>query len=546
MRDASLTIDRLADFRSLLDESTILSICSDYDLENPQDLAAALEVLKLISADVEAEEATGFNPSGFGGNDVAETALSNRGADHGATTRATDADHKSSDAVTTTTEGSRSRSHSQSIFSGASSKTSVAESPGIVHVDIFDNLTDEEKERRLAAMFVCLKPIDIKLTLRKTNGDANLAMDELLNLQLLEQTGQRPKGIDGFYISDDDQPKVKKKGHRKKQAARAAVALKPAATKSADSVATTGDLGRDKAVDTDNINFIAEHFALPVADATSIYQRNKFSLGAAIVATLDNYIASGLQPSSTSPEQRQIEEQEKRIPWIPREYIGPIFDMTATYQAAVEVIDVLASHFKRPAYLKHGVSYTVIASTDHENLTLDTTPGESSSSSSSRPLPATLREASAARSAIAATVKHSYATASSASRRGRSDPLMRQAAAFYAERGRSEAAHYRDAVSAEAELLVDAQSTAGTIDLHGVSVHDGVNIALDRAWRWWNNNSNNKNNGAHEGLKVVTGLGRHNPDGKSRLRINVFKALVADGWKVEVLTGAYLLTGRIR
>ncbi|KAI0469030.1 hypothetical protein F4859DRAFT_146467 [Xylaria cf. heliscus] len=544
-----ILIDELC---SLLDEATILSISSDYNLQKPEEFAAAREVLLAISENVEAEEATGFNPSGFGGHDLVGISNSHDGAGSEAIS-AREGDLKSTDGLTTTTE----TSHSRSVWSGSSAMASAKEIPGILHVSVLDGLTNEEKERRLAAMFVSLKPIDIKLTLQKTKGDADLAMDELLNLQWLEQTGQRPKGVDGFYVSDDDVPKAKKKGRRKTKKA-----SKVATSRSADMPDSAEESNRGETLDKDNISFISDRFALPISEAAAIYQRNKFSLGSAILAILDNYISLGLESECSYNQQRQVEEQKKRTPWIPNDYFSPIFNTTTTVQAAIDVIDVLATHFEKPAYLKHDVSYSVVAS-DVElvsEVSGSTNAGSSwthDSSSTTKPntvqrlrtAPTTLQEAIAAKATIAASANHSYASASSAFKKGKSDPLMRQAGAFYAERARSEAASRREAVSVEAEFLVDQQSTRDTIDLHGVPVQDGVAIALDRVWRWWNALSDDdraRKAMRNGGLKVVTGIGRHNPDGKSRLRINVCKALVADGWRVEVLTGAYLVTGRIR
>ncbi|KAI1424041.1 hypothetical protein F5Y12DRAFT_493956 [Xylaria sp. FL1777] len=498
---------------SLLDEATILSISSDYDLKKPKEFAAAREVLLAISKDVAAEEATGFNPSGFGGHDSTSSEA----------IRGMEGDLKSNDGQISTAESSS--SYSRNTLSSSPPQTSKWEVPGIIHVSALDDLTNQEKVAQLAAMFVSLKQIDIRMALQKAKGDANLAMDELLNLQLLEQTGQRPKGVDGFYVSDDDAPKGRKKGRRKKNKV-----TKSAASRSADMATSSEESPQDGVVDNDNISFISDHFMLPIDEATDIYQRNKCSLGAAIIATLDGYLAVGLPPCSNPSQLREIEEQQKRIPWIPNHYFSPIFDMTASSEAAIAVIDALADHFEKPAYVR------------------DVPPSNTKSRSiqQSRTIPTTLEAVGTSKATLAASLKHSYASASSAYKRGKSDPLMRQAAAFYADRGRSEATSHRQVISMEAELLVDQQSTEDTIDLHGVSVQDGVDIAIDRVWNWWNALGENKVRKAREnGLKVVTGLGRHSSDGKSRLRINVCKALVADGWKVQVLTGAYLVTGRI-
>jgi hypothetical protein len=217
-----------------------LSISSDYDLQKPEEFAAARKVLLAISKDVEVEEATGFNPSGFSSVDLAGITTFHEGTGSDVPP-VTEGDLKSNDGFTTTTESS----HSQSVLSGSSSKSSAQESPGIIHVSILDDLSDEEKVRQLAAMFVSLKPIDIKLALQKAKGDADLAMDELLNLQWLEQTGQRPKGIDGFFVSDDEVP-IKRKQGRKKKTKRASKAV---ASKNSDTVIPLEESSRDEAAD---------------------------------------------------------------------------------------------------------------------------------------------------------------------------------------------------------------------------------------------------------------------------------------------------------
>ncbi|KAI0433703.1 hypothetical protein F5Y09DRAFT_297905 [Xylaria sp. FL1042] len=523
---------------SLLDEATILSISSDYDLTKPEEFAAARGALLTISTDVVAEEATGFNPSGFGDHDLTGPEA----------TPGMEGDLKSNDGLTTTTGTFSSHSRNNTLSSSAS-QTSEWEVPGIIHVSAFDDLTNQEKVGRLAAMFVSLKQIDIRMALQKAKGDANLAMDELLNLQLLEQTGQRPKGVDGFYISDEDASKGKRKGRRKKNKI-----SKSAASRSADTATGLEDAPQGSVVDNDSISFISDHLMLPLDEAAGIYQRNKCSLGAAIVATLDSYLALGLPPSNNPNQVRQIEEQQKRIPWVPFEYFNPVFEMTTSSQAAVDVINVLADYFEKPAYVRYDVSYSAVASDIGQASELPIQANSESSWTSTtklrspqqlRTIPTTLQAVGASKATLAASAKHSYASASSAYKRGKSDPLMRQAAAFYADRGRSEAASHREVISMEAELLVDKQSTRDTIDLHGVSVQDGVDIAIDRVWNWWNALGENKVRKARENaLKIVTGLGRHSSDGKSRLRTNVCKALVADGWQIEVMTGAFLVTGR--
>lgn len=221
-----------AELRSLLDETTILSIAGDYDLADPAQLAAVREVLLTIAKDVPLEEATGFNPSGLGPEEEAATngdrdghhgrrdgssAGGYQGGSRGGAGLSDDGLTTASTATTTTTEGMAALS-----LDGASSprSASVAQQVG----DIFDGLTAAEKEQQLQEMFTSLKLVDVRLALKKAGGDAGVAIDSLLNLQWLEQTGQRVKGVDGFYLSGDEEGSVGVGGvagmRRKKQGKR--------------------------------------------------------------------------------------------------------------------------------------------------------------------------------------------------------------------------------------------------------------------------------------------------------------------------------------
>ena len=143
------------------------------------------------------------------------------------------------------------------------------------------------------------------------------------------------------------------------------------------------------------------------------------------------------------------------------------------------------------------------------------------------------------------TANYSAQQAASLARRGASDPLLRQGVAVYADRARDEFQIVKVLNSLEAERLVDSTSTPWKIDLHGVSVLDGVRIAKGRAWGWWDQLGEDQSKRARlEGFTVVTGLGRHSTNGVSRLRQAVFAALRNDGWRVSALTGEFYVTGR--
>lgn len=134
----------------------------------------------------------------------------------------------------------------------------------------------------------------------------------------------------------------------------------------------------------------------------------------------------------------------------------------------------------------------------------------------------------------------------SAASLNRLGPLGRQGAVYYIQRAREDARLSLAKTANMAEMLVNQQSTSTKIDLHGVTVLDGVRIAKHRVWQWWENLGENRERTAKsQGFTVVTGVGRHSANGVSRLRQAVGAALKNDGWAVETLTGQFYVTGRL-
>ncbi|ORY61307.1 uncharacterized protein BCR38DRAFT_373035 [Pseudomassariella vexata] len=525
---------------SLLDEATILSICSDYDLAKPQQFDKARSILLSLSKDVEVEEATGFNPSGLGVNQVVDITqdIPDELDVHGEP----DSDLKSSDGLSTTTESSR----SQSCVSATSS---TPEESSASRVTVFDELTDAEKESQLLEMFTSLKPIDVKLALRNSKGDASVAIDELLNTEFLEQTGQRVKGIDAFYVPDNATSSKRKRGTKKKAAP---VRLPKSSNRNLKDLSE--EPNNHEETSRRDIAYVAERLNTTEIEISSIYFRHNSSMGATVVEILENYLRLGMDSSDralfTFPG---AEEQAAKYSWVPAEYLRTIFEITSPkHQFALDLIGVLGDYFEKPAYLKYEVAYNVAASKDHgllEGGTSINSPKLNPSNAAHRktaalPHPLDFQFSTNSSTDLAASRDRLYASASSAYKRARSDPLFRQVGSVYAERAREQAKIHRQMSSVEAGYHVDSTATSDMIDLHGVTVQDGVDIAISRVWKWWNTLGEDRARKAREGFTVITGLGRHSADGKSRLRANVFKALVADGWKIEVLTGQYLVTGR--
>lgn len=363
-------------------------------------MRAALSSIAVTAA---AEEATGFDPSGLGCSGESESGF------------------KSPDDVFSASGNGVSTENATTISDsgyGSDKSSKLTEA----------SLSDEEKVENLLGMFgSTFRPHTVRIILKNANGDLDRAFDELINRQHLADTGQLPIGVDGFYVSDDDEryPRGKSKGRASRN----------------------GKNGN----------------------------KNKLAVNYSVRSPVDGEELEGAR--------------------------GPVLPSPSTVS--------------RPAAAK---------------------------SSTVEPLsfPMDVRPAPVGFSRIA-TLQ------SSATALARQGPLARQGLVVYTERLREE--HQATAARSfhQAQQLVEEQSrhTPLQIDLHGVTVLDGVRIAKHRVQLWWDSLEGNRELRAKkEGFTVVTGVGRHSANGISRLRQAVGAALRNDGWKYETLTGSFRVIGR--
>lgn len=135
-------------------------------------------------------------------------------------------------------------------------------------------------------------------------------------------------------------------------------------------------------------------------------------------------------------------------------------------------------------------------------------------------------------------------------RKANADNLLGGAAAYYSQLGRDAHTSLRSASAAEADALVESQSSPTQLDLHGVGVTDAVRIASAKVGGWWEGLGESRvrvgggRNGVGDGYRIVTGLGRHSEGGRARLGPEVCRKLVEEGWKVEVGSGVLTIAGR--
>ncbi|KAM6520560.1 hypothetical protein FSOLCH5_005349 [Fusarium solani] len=511
-------------FRSLLDEALVVAIASDHDLKQQTQYEAAKAILDGLAQDVTAEEATGFNPSGISG--VAE-----------------DLNEETSTTETGSQQASRARDTDTSVSDVTSSTASTAYS--IPRLTSFNDDSEESKVLLLQGMFSELKEFDIKHSLKKANGDFQTALDDLLNIQYLKSTGQEQKGVDGFFQPEAN---VGKKRKNRKKGKKPSVDDTPS---SSSGTSTPGDLKEMKRQD--EIAYLADRLDLPFGFVSGIFYNKRCASGATAVEILDQYIAQGIETQDEAAK-KYAQELAQKYRNVPEKYMSTIVQVTGSIsQESDDIAALLSKHFaKNPWTQKLDLNYPLTPLPQEEIDGFETV--TSGKAKMTKPLaprlgstfdPSAYTQAAEKASQYNRAKHEAAASAAQLSRRGASNPLYRQAAGYYAEVAREQGRYAAQATSTAADLLVEKQSTASSIDLHGVYVQDGVRIARQRAQAWWSALGEFRSEKARQQpFTVITGLGRHSAGGVSQLRQAVAAALLQDGWKMQVETGRFVIKGR--
>lgn len=195
-----LTSTSQESFHTLLDEALIVAIASDHDLKTKKGYAAASSILKDLAQDVPSEEASGFNPSGF-------------------IKSVDDESNETKDTQTVDSAASTSQRQSVAHNTDSSAPDEAASAANATwsapRVTLFNDDSEHGKLLQLRGMFPDLKEYDVNYAFRNANGDFQNALDDLLNIQYLQATGQQIKGVDGFF-HPETQAKSKSKSKRRK------------------------------------------------------------------------------------------------------------------------------------------------------------------------------------------------------------------------------------------------------------------------------------------------------------------------------------------
>ncbi|KAH9876697.1 hypothetical protein J1614_003829 [Plenodomus biglobosus] len=517
-----------------IDPSLISAIYSDY-VGQDDAIGSVRALLGPLKASAVEEQLTDFEPSGFGGtqHSPAKRDVDAESADAWATqTVSTDNSNRSSDLSTRSPGGQSEGSSGGGYFKETE------------HFDV------QTKELLLAETFPNLRLDLVTRTLKKCNNNYDKATDELLNHVYFEDARAMPsedgpiaKGIDAFS-EDHHVPQRGKRGKSKKQKKVSLASLDSVCSSESDAAPTNRWLNTQR-----DIDFITSRTDVPAHMASSLYHKHGASLSATVLEIVRRNIKA--HETETEPDAALVQDAitlNSSFPTIDLEHALALVRLTApsttkAHELGKALTQQPASETGGRGGIKLDLRYTPL------NLS------DPTSESTTAKLP-TLAPAARPRDAASTARARSEAfqQASAAYRRGRSTPLMKAAAGYYAQEGRDLSANLRALSAAEADAFVMSQSGPSYLDLHGVTVADATRIAKQRTQAWWNGLGEQRipewsgagRRGGGEAFRIITGLGRHSEGGRGKLGPAVAKMLVNEGWKVVIEPGELLVTGLAR
>ncbi|KAL7952915.1 hypothetical protein V8C34DRAFT_298258 [Trichoderma compactum] len=496
-------------FHSLLDDSLIVAIASDYDLSTRTGYDEACSTLQSLSQNVVFEEASSFDPSG-----------AYRFTEH--------EDQNPIDAAAPVSKFNQGNvtSDDESIDT-PSSDTHLSKSE-VLERDIM----------QLQSLFPRINGVDIRHVLTNADGVVASALDSLLNLQYIQSTSDQAPSSNGLL--------------------------------DAKSVGKAGETGYDTSVSNSNrlntpaaITYIAERLHMSAEEVSIMYAESGNSKVGTVIGILDQHLLQENGEPLTNTEKKAAGGLKQKYRSVPEIYLKVIVQITGPMStSSAELASLLNTYFsKRSMNQKLELSYR-LTPLPHEDIevlagaAVDALTEGKGARQRSPPVTragADLTWTLQASNALHKQKQDAMASAGTLYRRGASNPLYRQAAGYYAQQARELGRRAQEATSAAADIHVDQQSTNTTVDLHGVSVLDGVRIARQRAVDWWQTRRDSRYEPRYESRKgqpsernltIITGLGHHSAGGVSPLRQAVGAALTRDGWKYRVETGKFVLTGR--
>jgi len=533
-----------AEYCPPIDSALFSAIVSDYDVSDEASLQEVKSTLDALKASALDEEASGFDASGSGGQ---------YGDSQDARPSASSPDTDASPPSDTNLTG---LSHGMSSIglTDASSETSSLHGTDDVDLEVLDN---ETKALLLKDVFPDMTDFTITHTLKKCDYKWQRALDDLLNQSYLTEAGEAEldhqmvaKGIDAF--SEENTARRGRKGKKKGKSQKSS-ADNSRSSSSSYSPPTEYIPPNKWLTAPEEIDFIASRTKIDASLVRSTYYNNRTSMPDTIAYLAKDIMKSSSRITSNDPSvQADAVELGRAFPNIDPNYLVALVRLTHPSSDAARDLAKALTKPRQGASSKMPLTpqYAPPALSDEEYESV----GKKRPKAGVKPQSSTFDQRDFGVQAVWHTAAYGAARsqAHAAFRKSKSNGLYGGVAGYYSQVSREHAASAQRYSSAAADQLVDSQSAAGSIDLHGVNVADAVRISKQRVERWYAGLGENKVNGRAgavdraTGFTIVTGVGHHSEGGKGKLGPAVSKMLIAEGWRVEKNSGSITVRGRAR
>lgn len=404
-----------------------------------------------------------------------------------------------------------------------------------------DSGSTSDKERWLEILFPTIESVQIQETVAKCNGDLQRSIDELLNLSFIAEDIEQkfeppvvPKGIEGF-LGEGKRKKPKKKRYN-----HFVEDMYNSDSAGSSSAATPETNVWDQA--SRDVDFIVSRTELSTSYVNSIYHQNSASLS----RTLKTLVLSEANTPSAMIDSGRLRVQGDKLKLmcedVPENYLyGALFLTKMNPSTAKDLIDAMITQPDAARTEKLVAQYTPTSLSDDEKRSQKSKPRS--------PVPLVDSSQLAGQASMhMARATAAFDKASAAHRKGRSQKLMGGAAAFYAQVGHEQIKKHKEHIAAASDARVAQQSTATTLDLHGVTVEHALRIAKEKVEDWWEGLEDRKYRvgGVDDGYRIIVGVGTHSSGGIGRIGPAVSKMLMHEGWKVNIQRGEIIVEGRTR
>ncbi|CEO60804.1 hypothetical protein PMG11_05332 [Penicillium brasilianum] len=524
-----------------VDSALFAAITTDFDLTNPDEVNTLRETLDSIRDLAIQQEDLPFDPSGTANDplddaDMSAARPSSAGQDNlQPHTDNTGSESYGLDRSDTRSSKSQTTSHSTYTIAADGSLQFVGGS-------------DKEKVNLLVHMFPDISAFNIEQSLKKSNGDIEKSMDILLNLSFFEATADEdqvaiPKGVEGFM---EEIPDIgRHKGRKKKRNKNNKVTFDQRLP--SDDPPATNKWEKGQA----DVEFICSRTPdLPRHKVASAYTANNRSLPGTIKALATAHLTEDNDEPAMEPViQSQLDELVGDYPNVSENTLVGLLRITRNMMSAAS--ELVAEMVRQPSDIS--VSDLIKITAPKLNLDDEANVVDSRSRQKKENLRGMLdyEDEQAVANAYFAAKTTANMQAAQAARKAKSDPLYGGASQYYREVAQQQRELAMRHLCVASERLVDRQSTNGDVDLHGCQVPQAIRIARERVEAWWDGLGDTKHvrgggKQVHGGFKIITGVGLHSRDGKSRLGPAVSKALISDGWRVEIGRGFVTVVGVAR